>query len=360
VTVAQEATPARDRIALPPSLPHPVEWLPDGAGIRILDQRRLPDDEVWLTLTAADEVVAAIRTLAVRGAPLIGIAAAMGLAGAATRAANLGTLDDAWMERVIGPLLASRPTAVNLGWALDRLRRVWREACSRGEPPGGIASRLREEADRIHAEDALMCRLIGESGAALVPQGATILTHCNTGVLATGGIGTALGVVYTAHAMGRAVRVIATETRPLRQGARLTAWELSRAGVPVNVIADSAAASLMAKGEVDLVVTGADRIATNGDTANKIGTYMLAVLADAHRIPFYVAAPTSTFDPALPSGAGIPIERRDPAELDAAPGVEARNPAFDVTPARLIQAIVTNRGVLRPPYPTPIAGILHP
>jgi methylthioribose-1-phosphate isomerase len=255
-------------------------------------------------------------------------------------------------------LQATRPTAVNLGWALARLRGVWRAACSRGAAPRDIASLLREAADRLHREDTAMCRRIGEAGLALVPRGATILTHCNTGVLATGGIGTALGVVYTAHAMGRAVRVIATETRPLRQGARLTAWELSRAGVPVNVIADSAAASLMAQGEVDLVVTGADRIAANGDTANKIGTYMLAVLADAHRIPFYVAAPMSTFDPSLPDGAGIPIERRDPAELDAAPGVEARNPAFDMTPARLIGAIITDRGVLRAPYAEAIDAVM--
>jgi methylthioribose-1-phosphate isomerase len=230
------------------------------------------------------------------------------------------------------------------------MRRVGADAVARGEPPARLARRLREEAQAIWDEDAAMCDAIGRAGAALVPDGASVLTHCNTGMLATGGIGTAFGVIHTAHRQGKGVDVIATETRPLGQGARLTAWELERAGIPHRVIVDGAAGWLMAQGEVDLVITGADRIAANGDVANKIGTYALAVLARAHGIPFYVAAPRTTFDRSLTSGDPIPIEERAAREIAGSiAGLSAYNPAFDVTPAELVTAIITDRGVLHPP-----------
>ena len=289
-----------------------------------LDQRRLPAEEVDLECATAAEVAEAIRTLAVRGAPAIGVAAAYGYALAAARGEDL---DEAY--RV---LAASRPTAVNLVWALEQMR------------PDPTPERARG----IHADEVERCMRMGEHAAALFAPGTRALTHCNAGGLATGGYGTALGALRSAFARGLLERVLVDETRPLLQGARLTAWELEAAGIPHAVIADSAAASLMAGGEVDLVVTGADRIARNGDTANKIGTYGLAVLAAHHRIPLYVVAPTSTIDPATATGAGIPIEERDGAEVTAR--FPARNPAFDVTPAALVTAIVTEVGVHRPPY----------
>jgi methylthioribose-1-phosphate isomerase len=235
-------------------------------------------------------------------------------------------------------------------WAVDRMRHAAAAAFESETEQGAVAQALRAEAQRIWDEDAAMCRAMGEAGAELIPRGTTVLTHCNAGALATGGIGTAVAALYTAHDQGKNIKVVSTETRPLRQGARLTAWELAEGGVPVTSIVDSAAASLMAKKEIDLVITGADRIAANGDVANKIGTYSLAVLARAHGIPFYVAAPRSTFDLSVTSGAEIPIEERAPGEVDAAPGARVSNPAFDVTPAELIAAIVTDRGVVRPPY----------
>ena len=303
--------------------PHRIVRLEEDAVV-VLDQRRLPDEEVDLRCGSAAEVADAIRTLAVRGAPAIGIAAAYGLALAASRGEDL---DDAY-----DVLLASRPTAVNLRWALDAMR----------DTP------TRERAERIHADEVERCRAMGSHAVGLFPDGARVLTHCNAGGLATGGYGTALGAVRAAFEAGRVEHVWVDETRPLMQGARLTAWELEGLGIPHVVIPDGAAAAFMARGEVDVIVTGADRIAANGDTANKIGTYSLAVLAAHHGLPLVVVAPTSTLDPHASSGADIPIEERDPAEVTAR--FPARNPAFDVTPGDLVAAIVTEHGVHRAPY----------
>ncbi len=326
-----------------------IDWLGD-AGVRLLDQTRLPREEVYLEVRSIDQMVEAIRALRVRGAPLIGIGAAMALAAGATQEADQGSLSLDWIEGAADRLEAARPTGVNLRWAVARMRRVAVEAFGAGGAQRRVAELLRQEAQRIWDEDVAMCRAIGEAGAGLIEAGATVLTHCNAGALATGGIGTALAAIYVAHEQGKGIQVVATETRPLRQGARLTAWELVKVGVPVRAVADSAAASVMAGGSVDLVITGADRITANGDVANKIGTYSLALLAKAHAIPFYVAAPCSTFDPALASGERIPIEQRAPGELDVAPGAEVYNPAFDVTPAWLVTALVTDRGVIEPPF----------
>ena len=303
--------------------PHEIVRLEDDAVV-VLDQRRLPDQEVELRCATAAALAEAIHALAVRGAPAIGVAAAYGLALAAERGEDLDAAYDV--------LAASRPTAVNLRWALDAMR----------DDP------TRERAERIHADEVECCRAMGSHAAALFPRGARVLTHCNAGGLATGGYGTALGAVRAAWEAGRVEHVWVDETRPLLQGARLTAWELERLGIPHAVIADAAAASFMSRGEVDLVVTGADRIAANGDTANKIGTYGLAVAAAHHVLPFVVVAPTSTLDPSTATGAAIPIEERAAAEVT--PRFPARNPAFDVTPAALVAAIVTERGVHRPPY----------
>jgi methylthioribose-1-phosphate isomerase len=292
----------------------------------LLDQRRLPLEEVELDCRTAGEVAEAIRTLAVRGAPAIGVAAAYAYALAAAQGDDLAEAD-----RV---LRASRPTAVNLAWALDRMR---------AEPTA-------ERARQIHRDEVARCREMAVHAATLLEPGTRALTHCNAGGLATGGYGSAVGALIAAHEQGLLEHVWVDETRPLLQGARLTAWELEHAAIPHAVIADSAAASLMAAGDVDCVVTGADRIAANGDTANKIGTYALAVLARHHAIPMYVVAPSSTLDPETPDGASIPIEERDPAEITTR--FPARNPAFDVTPAELITAIVTEAGVHRQPYAT--------
>ncbi len=303
--------------------PRGIVRLDEGAVV-VLDQRRLPREEIELACRSAAEVAAAIATLAVRGAPAIGIAAAYGLALAAEQGDDL----DAAYE----VLVASRPTAVNLRWALDAMR---------DEP-------TRERAEAIHDAEVERCRTMGAHALELFPSGARVLTHCNAGGLATGGYGTALGAVRAAHEAGRVAHVWVDETRPLLQGARLTAWELEGLGIPHAVIADAAAGSIMGRGEVDVVVTGADRIAGNGDTANKIGTYALAVLAAHHGLPLVVVAPTSTLDPAAATGSAIPIEERDPVELsDRFP---AHNPAFDVTPGELVAAIVTERGVHRAPY----------
>jgi methylthioribose-1-phosphate isomerase len=290
----------------------------------VLDQRRLPDEEVELSLRSAAEVADAIRTLAVRGAPAIGVAAAYGYALAARRGEDL--------DAAAAVLAASRPTAVNLAWALEQMLDDPSYECARG----------------LHADEVDRCRRMAEHAAALFASGTRALTHCNAGGLATGGYGTAVGALRRAWERGLVRHVWVDETRPLLQGSRLTAWELERLGVPHAVIADAAAASLMAAGEVDCVVTGADRIAANGDTANKIGTYGLAVLAAHHEIPLYVVAPTSTVDPSASSGAAIPIEERAGAELSTR--FPARNPAFDITPAALIAAIVTEQGVHRVPY----------
>ena len=296
----------------------------DPPRVVLLDQRRLPDEVVELECRSAGEVAAAIATLAVRGAPAIGVAAAYGLALAALRGEDLA---DA--ERV---LAASRPTAVNLFWALAHMR---------GDPTP-------ERARALHRDEVDRCRRMSAHAAELFEPGTRALTHCNAGGLATGGYGSAVGALRAAWERGLLERVLVDETRPLLQGSRLTAWELETVGIPHAVIADSAAASMMAGGQVDLIVTGADRIAANGDTANKIGTYGLSVLAAHHGIPLYIVAPTSTVDLATPTGEEIPIEERDPAEVTAR--FPARNPAFDVTPAALIAAIVTERGVHRPPY----------
>ncbi len=290
----------------------------------VLDQRRLPDEEIELRCASAAEVADAIRTLAVRGAPAIGVAAAYGLALAASRGEDLDAAYDV--------LASSRPTAVNLRWALDALR---------DDPTP-------ERARALHDEEVARCRRMGEHATALLPAGARVLTHCNTGALATGGYGSALGAVRAAWEAGLVEHVWVDETRPLLQGARLTAWELDALGIPFSVIVDGAAASLMAAGEVDAALTGADRIAANGDVANKVGTYGLAVAASRHEIPLYVVAPTTTLDPSVASGADIPIEERDPAEVSTR--FPARNPAFDVTPAELVSAIVTEEGVHRAPY----------
>ena len=329
--------------------PEVIAWTPDGS-LRLLDQTLLPDEIRHLDLKTTDEVIEAIQMLRVRGAPLIGVAAAMGLAVVAGRRASSGdalTLD--WFNREAERLAAARPTAVNLRWAVERMARSAAVAFT-APSPQEIAKRLRAEAQAIWDEDAQMCRAIGEAGAPLIPAGGTVMTHCNTGCLATGGIGTAFGVILTAHDQGKGIDVVACEARPLRQGSRLTAWELAQRGIPARIIVDSAAASVMAAGEVDLAIVGADRIASNGDSANKIGTYSLAVLARAHDIPFYIAAPRTTFDLSLPAGDAIPIEERSAAEIPTAAGVQVYNPAFDVTPAELITGIVTDRGVVHPPY----------
>jgi methylthioribose-1-phosphate isomerase len=335
-----------------------IGWASDG-GVRLLDQTRLPADETYLELHTIDEMLEAIRSLRVRGAPLIGVAAAMGLAAAAAREAEAGTLSPKWVADAARRLAAARPTAVDLSWALARMCNAVEEVSERGAGSQDLPRTLREEAQRIWDDEQAMSRAIGEAGAGLIPPGATVLTHCNTGALATGGLGTALAVIYVAHERGQGVHVIATETRPLRQGARLTAWELGNAGIPTKVIVDGAAGALMREGAVDLVITGADRITVAGDAANKIGTYGLAVLAKAHGIPFYIAAPHSTFDLALSSGEEIPIEHRSADEVDAAPGVAVLNPAFDVTPAELITAFVTDRGVIEPPYGEGIGRVMR-
>ncbi len=306
----------------------------DGDAVVLLDQRRLPDEEVELTCRTTPDLVEAIRTLAVRGAPAIGVAAAYGYAAAAQRGEDVADAAE--------QLAASRPTAVNLAWALDEMRR-WD-----GDPA--------ERARQIHAEEVERCRVMSAHAATLLFPGTRALTHCNAGGLATGGYGTAVGALRAAWEQGLLEHVLVDETRPLLQGARLTAWELEEAGIPHAVIADSAAASMMARGEVDVIFTGADRIAANGDTANKIGTYSLAVLAAHHGIPLYIVAPSSTVDLGTESGEGIPIEERAGDEVTAR--FAARNPAFDVTPAELIAAIITEHGVHRAPYAESLAGVV--
>ncbi len=339
--------------------PQAVRWTEDGA-VDLLDQTALPEREVRLRLDTADGVAEAIRSLRVRGAPAIGIAAAMGLVAALRR---MGPTDTGTAlrgaEAMAARLRGTRPTAVNLVRALDRmLDRARAEVAAGGDGVEALIAALHAEATAIHEEDRAMCRRIGEHGQTLLPEGAVrILTHCNAGALATGGMGTALAPVYVAAQAGRDVKVYADETRPLLQGSRLTAWELARAGIDVTVVVDSVAASLMASGSVDLVLVGADRVAANGDVANKIGTYGLAVLARHHGIPFYVAIPVTTLDPEAPDGGAIPIEERDADEvrrgfgaLTAPVAVPVRAPAFDVTPASLVTALLTDRGVLRPPF----------
>jgi methylthioribose-1-phosphate isomerase len=323
----------------------PIEWR-DGS-IYLIDQRRLPVEETWLQCSTWASVADAIREMVVRGAPAIGIAAAYGVAIAAAADAS-----DAALEQAIAGLAATRPTAVNLFWALDRTRLIIQNTAMDGR-----AGALFEEARQIHADDTQMCHDMGDHGATLLPDGARVLTHCNAGALATGGWGTALGVIRSAWRDGRLTKVYADETRPFLQGARLTAWELARDGIPVTVITDNMAAWMMAQGAIDAIVVGTDRVAANGDIANKIGTYGLAVLAAAHKLPFYVVGPTSTIDLATPTGGLIPIEQRPDREVThvgptriVPSNVPVENPAFDVTPSRYITAIITESGVVRAPF----------
>jgi methylthioribose-1-phosphate isomerase len=350
------STPATD-----PETFSPMRW--EGPGLRLLEQTRLPVEEVWIDCETPEQVADAIRRLAVRGAPAIGVAAAYGLV--------LGLRTEKDPERLAGrfqevsDLLGStRPTAVNLRWALERGRKVFEENAGRG--PEGATAALLDWARELHAEDVRVNRRIGEHGAALFGQDSRVLTHCNTGALATAGYGTALGVIQSAWRDGKLRQVWVDETRPLLQGARLTAWELKKLGIPFHLVTDSSAGVLMSQGRVDGIVVGADRIAANGDTANKIGTYTVAVLAHRHKVPFYVAAPLSTIDRATPNGAAIPIEERKSIEVTEVFGtrvapddIEALNFAFDVTPAELITAIITEVGVLRPPYEESIAAAFN-
>lgn len=333
-----------------------IDWIgwTESGGVRYLDQTLLPQQEVYREAQSIDDMIEAIQALRVRGAPLIGIAAAMGLTAAA---ADEPDLTPEWMVAAVSRLGAARPTAVNLVWALERMGRVAATAFRNGGDRHSVVAALRSEAQRIWDEDTAMCRAIGEAGVSLLSDGATVMTHCNAGSLATGGMGTALAPVYVAHEQGKQVAVVSCETRPLRQGARLTSWELSKNGVPVTCIVDGAAGSVMASGDIDLVITGADRIAANGDSANKIGTYGIAVLAKAHGLPFYIAAPRSTIDLRTASGAAIPIEERNGSEVDAAPGAQVFNPAFDVTPASHIDGIITDGGIIYPPYSETIADL---
>jgi len=336
-------------------------WWEDGA-LSLIDQTALPHEVRSCRCTTWEEVAEAIRTLRVRGAPAIGLAAAYGLVLAAGEGSGSRGERLARLRAAAAGLRATRPTAVNLAWALDRLLAVADAAPDAAELP----SRLLAEAHALARADLAVNRRLGVHGAALFPNGCSILTYCNTGMLATGGWGTAFGVLRQAHEEGRGIRVIACETRPVLQGARLTAWELLGAGIPATLITDNAAAALMRVGDVDAVIVGADRIAANGDTANKVGTYALAVLARAHGLPFYVAAPLSTVDLATPEGTVIPIEERSSDEVTmlarvrvAPAGIAVRNPAFDITPQRLITAIVTEAGVLRPPYTVTLRSALE-
>lgn len=332
-----------------------IEWVGETDGLlRLLDQTLLPCETKTIECRSVDQVVEAIRSLRVRGAPAIGVAAAYGVVVGLREAVTADRSQfDGRLRAVTQQLAESRPTAVNLFWALDRQRRIAERSAT--ALPADILKALLAEARAIEVEDRAMCAAIGRHGAELLTDGDSVLTHCNAGALATAGDGTALAVIYAAVAAGKKIHVFADETRPLLQGSRLTAWELSRRGVPVTVICDSMAATVMRQRKVQAVIVGADRIAANGDTANKIGTYSVACLAKSHGLPFYVAAPSSSFDLSLASGMQIPIEQRSPAEIThgfgrqtVPDGVDVYNPAFDVTPAELITAIITERGVIQP------------
>ena len=333
-----------------------IDW--QGDVIVMVDQRKLPAQEVYVRCRSAQEVARAIRTMVIRGAPAIGVAAAMGIALGMRKSTAKGTRQCAVeLQKICDMMASTRPTAVNLFWAIDRMKRTFAEGAQAGESPDELANRLEREARAIHDEDVASCRAMGAFGAAVVPNGARVLTHCNAGALATAGYGSALGVVRAAVEQGKQIAVIADETRPFLQGARLTAWELVRDGINTTVITESMAGPLMRAGDIDLVVVGADRIAANGDTANKIGTYTVAVLAHEHKVPFYVAAPLSTIDLSTPDGDQIPIEERDQREIThlgsarlTPEGVKIRNPAFDVTPHRYIAGIITEKGIFKPPY----------
>ncbi len=332
----------------------PLEWR--NGRLRFLDQTRLPFEELYIETETVDVVAEAIKRLAIRGAPLIGIAAAyaVALAGCALKKTDPADFR-AHLSRAVDTLVSTRPTAVNLFWALKRQQRVFSEW--QGNSIIDLQDRLIAEAKAIHHEDTEMCEAIGSLGVELLPPAATVLTHCNSGALATGGRGTAVGIVTLAWELGRLKHVYIDETRPLLQGARLTAWEMNKRNIPATLIVDTAAAFLMQQGKIDAVIVGADRIAMNGDVANKIGTYALAVMARHHGIPFYVAAPVSTIDVQTESGNAIPIEERNKEEVIeiqdrkiALPDIEVYSPAFDITPNELVSAVVTDRGIVRPPF----------
>lgn len=324
----------------------------------MVDQRKLPAQEIYVRCRTAPEVAKAIRTMVIRGAPAIGVAAAYGIALGMKRSTAKGTNQFlVEFQKVCDLMAGTRPTAVNLFWAIDRLKAAFAVGARAGESPEELSTRLMREAQAIHDEDVANCRAMGAHGAAIMPDGGRVLTHCNAGALATAGYGSALGVIRAAVEQGKKIAVFADETRPFLQGSRLTAWELVRDGINTTVITESMAGPLMRAGELDVVVVGADRIAANGDTANKIGTYTVAVLAHEHNIPFYVAAPISTIDLNTPVGDAIPIEERDQREVShlgtarlTPEGAHIRNPAFDITPHRYITGIITERGILRPPY----------
>src|SRR5712691_10158888 len=333
---------------------HTLEWTE--VGVRFLDQTKLPTEEIYVTCVTYQQVADAIRTMIVRGAPAIGVAAAMGVALGIRDAAarDHAELRHHFNEicKVIG---ATRPTAVNLFWAIERMRRTF--DATQGLTIGETRQALIDESKRMHVEDIVANKTMGRHGAALMPASGSVLTHCNAGALATCGYGTALGVIRAAVESGKKIHVFADETRPFLQGSRLTAWELNKDRIPTTVISDNMAGAMMSQGKIDAVIVGADRIAANGDVANKIGTYTVAVLAKEHSIPFYVAAPWSTVDLATPDGKGIPIEQRSPAEVThfagkrvAPEGIRVENPAFDVTPNRYVAAIITERGLARAPY----------
>ncbi|MFC1993213.1 S-methyl-5-thioribose-1-phosphate isomerase [Chloroflexota bacterium] len=336
-----------------------IEWL--GNRVKILDQTKLPKEEVYLELSRYQDIASAIAELKIRGAPAIGIAGAYAVALGGLKievAAKDGFLSE--LRAISNAIASTRPTARNLFQTIERMQKV----AEAGKDVGQIKKTLVEEALKIHREEIEIDQRLSQLGAELIEDGATVLTHCNTGVLATAGYGTALGVIEQAAGQRKKIKVLATETRPLLQGSRLTAWELKRAGIPFNLITDSMAGYFMSRGEVGCVIVGADRIASNGYTANKIGTYALAVLANAHGIPFYVAAPTTTIDMSLTSGYQIPIEERSQEEVThiqgvsiAPDGVQAANPAFDVTPSQYITAIITERGIIRKPYGEGIRGV---
>ena len=340
-----------------------IEWQDDA--VVMIDQRKLPTKEVYVRCKTANEVARAIKTMVIRGAPAIGVSAAMGLALGVKKSSATGTRQLlAEFLKSCEVMAATRPTAVNLFWAIERMKQRFAALAQAGASVDDIKTALVAEAQLIHDEDVASCKAMGAFGATLVPQEATILTHCNAGALATAGYGTALGVIRGARDAGKAVKVLADETRPFLQGARLTAWELLKDGIDTTVITDNMAGALMREGLIDLVVVGADRIAANGDTANKIGTYSVAVLAKENGVPFYVAAPLSTIDLETPTGDRIPIEERPAREVThvfaaqiTPEGAGIRNPAFDVTPARYISAIITEKGVSKPDFSTSLAKL---
>jgi methylthioribose-1-phosphate isomerase len=340
----------------------PIEWT--DAGVVMLDQRRLPAEEISYTYTDYRDVAKAIREMVIRGAPAIGVAAAMGVALGVlhSTATSLNALKSEFAE-ISDTIAKTRPTAVDLFWALERMKRRFAELCATSKPLPEIKRAMVEEAKLVHLEKKATDQAIGEYGAEFMPADGQVMTQCNAGALATGGIGTALGVIRVAYQQGKKLHVLVPETRPYLQGSRLTAWELHKGGIPLTLITDNMVGHFLKMGKVGAIVTGADRIAANGDTANKIGTYQIAVLAKENNVPFYIAAPVSTFDLSIPDGDHIPIEERSAAEvthlqgLRIAPDVHAAHPAFDVTPARYIAAIFTERGVARAPYVTALRDL---